>query len=162
MNSLSGSCKSATAMKKIPARLFSRSTRGQSLVELGLTLVLILTLLAGAVDLGTAFFDYIALRDAAQEGALYGSINPTDTTGIIARVRQSSTKPLNLADTTNVTIAITITGSACVGTSSNNAITVTVSYSYPLTMPFIGAILGTQTIPLSARVTNTVLQPKCP
>ncbi len=161
MNLSFRSSKLATIMKKNPAKLFSRVTRGQSLVELGLTLVLILTLLAGAVDLGTAFFDYIALRDAAQEGALYGSINPTDTTGIIARVRQSSTKPLNLADP-SVSIAITITGAACLGTSSNNAITVTVSYTYQLTMPFIGAILGTQTIPLSARVTDTILKPKCP
>lgn len=130
--------------------------RGQSLVELGLTMVLILTLLAGAVDLGSAFFDYIALKDAAQEGALYGSINPTDTSGIIARVRQSSTKPLDLTDP-SVTVNVPPPSQPCAG----GAITVTVSYTYHLTMPFIGGILGTQTIPLSAQVTDTILTPKC-
>ena len=131
--------------------------RGQSLVELGLTMVLILTLLAGAVDLGSAFFDYIALRDAAQEGALYGSIHPTDTNGIVARVRQSSTKPLDLTDP-NVTVSVPPPIPPCAG----GAITVTVSYTYHLTMPFIGAILGRQTISLSAHVTDTILTPKCP
>jgi hypothetical protein len=150
---------SATAMKKTPAKPFSRFTRGQSLVELGLTLVLILTLLAGAVDLGSAFFDYIALRDAAQEGALYGSIHPTDTPGIIARIRKSSTAPVNFDNDPNVNIPQPIiTGAACAG----GAIKVTVSYIYHLTMPFIGGILGTQTITLSADVTDTILTPKCP
>ena len=49
--------------------------RGQSLVEFAISLVIILWLLAGAVEFGIALFQYIQLRDAAQEGALYGSIN---------------------------------------------------------------------------------------
>lgn len=137
--------------------------KGQSLVELSLTMVLILTLLAGAVDLGSAFFDYIALRDAAQEGALYGSINPTDTSGIILHIQQSSTAPIDFANDPNFhTPVITITGAACAGGATNGEIKVNVSYTYHLTMPFIGVILGRQTIDLSAHVTDTILTPKCP
>ena len=133
------------------------------MVELALTLLIILTLLAGAVDLGSAFFSYVAIRDAAQEGALYGSLYPTDTNGIYYRVRQSSSAPVNLSDISIVTVPPPSTPQgACRPLSGSNPITVTVRYNYELSMPFIGAILGTDKIPLSASVTDTILNPKCP
>ena len=56
--------------------------KGQSLVEFALVLVFLLSLLAGIFDLGRAFFAYIIIRDAAQEGAVFGSIAPkSDLTG---------------------------------------------------------------------------------
>lgn len=163
-------------MKSTIRKRFPRSSRGQSLVELALMLVVILTLLAGAVDFGSAFFTYISLRDAAQEGALYASMVPViDTypynlynvgdaynlTNIIARVRQSSSQPINLAVTTGpkrVEVTPTFNGLPC----SGNSITIRVTYYYQITMPFVGAILGTQTIPLTAEVTDTILMPICP
>ena len=51
--------------------------RGQSLVELAVSLVILLYLLSGAAEFGILFFQYVQLRDAAQEGALYGSMNPS-------------------------------------------------------------------------------------
>lgn len=69
--------------------------QGQSLVELALSLVLLLTLLAGLVDFGRAFFTYVALRDAAQEGAAYASvINPSaleDSNDVSAYCRELRT-----------------------------------------------------------------------
>ncbi len=53
-----------------------KSERGQSLVELSISLVVLLYLLSGAVEFGLAFFQFVQLRDAAQEGALFGSMNP--------------------------------------------------------------------------------------
>ncbi|MBU2610484.1 MAG: pilus assembly protein [Chloroflexi bacterium] len=144
--------------EKVTRKQVYHKEKGQSLVELALTLLIILTLLAGTVDLGMAFFSYVALRDAAQEGALYGSLYPTDTNGIISRVRQSSSAPVNLSDISKVTISSSTPQGAC----RNNPITVTVSYNYQLSMPFIGPILGANTIPLSAAVTDTILNPKCP
>lgn len=144
--------------EKVTNKRIDRREKGQSLVELALTLPIILTLLAGAVDLGMAFFSYVSLRDAAQEGALYGSLNPTDSSGIVSRVRQSSSSPVNLSDVSNVTVNISTTGGACRG----EAITVTVSYNYRLSMPFIGPILGSTTIPITARVTDTILNPPRP
>jgi len=144
--------------EKVTNKRIERGEKGQSLVELALTLLIILTLLAGAVDLGMAFFSFVSLRDAAQEGALYGSLNPTDSSGIVSRVRQSSSSPVNLSDVSNVTVNISTTAGACRG----GAITVTVSYNYRLSMPFIGSILGSTTIPITARVTDTILNPACP
>jgi Flp pilus assembly protein TadG len=146
---------------------------GQSMVEFALALTLMMTLLAGAVDLGSAFFSYIAIRDAAQEGALYGSIaavidtnhngkydtgEPLNTAAIVNRVRQSSTQPVDLTDVSKVTVSVLATNPPCAG----GGIKVTVSYDYQLTMPLVGAIIGSQTIPVSASVTDTILKPSCP
>ncbi len=150
-------------MKIIKRPLIRSAQRGQSLVELAVSLTVILLLLAGAVDFGMAFFSYTALRDAAQEGALYGSINPTNYDGITQRVRQASSTPVNLADESKVFVSISIIGEACQGTTngSTNAIQVMVAYNYPIIMPFLGRILGTQTIPLRAIITDTILSPIC-
>lgn len=133
---------------------------GQSLTELGLSLMFILILLAGVVDLGRAFFHYIALRDAAQEGALYGSIQPGDQNGIESRIRNSSNLLQGLMNNpgADTDIDVAILGSPCTG----NAIRVRVAYeNFPLTMPFIGAFLGRQTFGISASVTDTILSPAC-
>ena len=135
-----------------------KSERGQSLVELAISLTIILLLLAGAVDFSIAYFSFAAMQDAAQEGALYGSINPDDETGIIRRVRNSSSNPVDLADTTLVQVIVTVDEGACEG----DEISVNVIYAYPISMPFIGSIIGSQKIRLNAGVTDTILQPVCP
>ena len=66
------------------------------MVELAITLTFMLMLLAGAVEFGIALFQFVQLRDAAQEGALYGSIHPGDDTNIEARVRAASLSPIDL------------------------------------------------------------------
>jgi Flp pilus assembly protein TadG len=145
-----------TTQDNDPASL-RQSERGQSLVELAVSITVILLLLAGAVDFSIAYFSFAAMQDAAQEGALYGSVNPTDTNGIITRVRQASSNPVDLADETLVTVNVTLTGDACEG----NEVRVNVIYDYPISMPFIGTIIGSQTITLNASVTDTILQPPC-
>ena len=135
-----------------------RRQKGQSLVEMGISLSVILILLAGMFDLGFALFDYIALRDAVQEGAMYASINPTDVAGILSRIQSSSSAPINLAGDENLEMPeITITGSACAG----GAVTVSLTYNYRIVMPLLGGILGSQYIPITAVVTDTILQPSC-
>lgn len=131
-----------------------RSERGQSLVELAMSLTVIMLLLAGAVDFSIAYFSFAALQDAAQEGAMYGSINPGDDAGIKSRVRGASTNPVDLSDDSSVIIDVTVSGDGCEG----GEVTVNVSYDYPISMPFIGAIIGTQKIKLNASVTDTILQ----
>lgn len=63
-------------LQRLRAFIPARKARGQSLVELAISLMVMLLLLAGAVTFGMALFSYVAIRDAAQEGALYGSFNP--------------------------------------------------------------------------------------
>jgi Flp pilus assembly protein TadG len=145
-------------MRKVFKKKLAQS--GQSLVEFALALTLMMTLVAGAVDLGSAFFSYLAIRDAAEEGALYGSISgaPLNTTAIEYRVRQSSTQPVDLTDVSKVTVSVLILNQPCIG----GLIKVTVTYNYQLTMPLVGAIIGSQTIPVTASMTNTILKPSCP
>jgi hypothetical protein len=148
--------------EKVNRKNFQKSfERGQSLVEFAVTLAFLLVLLAGTVDAGRAFFTFMALRDAVQEGALYGSYNPTSTALIINRVEKASNVLQELASDPAVTlnIEVELTGEACVG----HGITVTATYeNFPITMPFLGAILGSQEVPLSASITDTILIPPCP
>lgn len=146
----------------------TRKGKGQSLVELALTLSIIIILLAGAFDLGNAFIDYIALRDAAQEGALYGSIVPKNDE-IEQRIQKSSSKPLEmsafLADC-NSEHGICIdyfdkSGNSTSDPCSGDTIVVKVNYRYQLIMPFIGTFLGSQFISLHAQVDNVILAPMC-
>ncbi|HAV78495.1 MAG TPA: hypothetical protein DCX53_14195 [Anaerolineae bacterium] len=137
-----------------------RTERGQSLVELAISLIVILWLLSGAVEFGIAFFQFIQLRDAAQEGALYGAIDPSNTTKIEARVRNASTKPVDLTVTTGanaVTVTSSVSGSGCVADS----ITVVVSFNHQVFMPFAQLFTGGPTIPITASVTDTILQSSC-
>ncbi len=136
----------------------NRLSRGQSMVEFAITLVIILILLAGTVDLGRAFFTYMALRDAAQEGAVYASINPAATSAIIDRVRTNSSKPVDLSNAADVNVQVTLLGSACAG----NGVKIDVTYqNFVIAMPLLGTVLGAQSFPIKASVTDTILMPPC-
>jgi hypothetical protein len=128
---------------------------GQSLVELALTLSLVLLLIAGLVDLSRAFFSLMALRDAAQEGVAFGAIDPSNVSGIEARVRATSQQPVDLSDPSQVEVDI----NSCVAYDGSNVITVTVRYkNFVLITPFLGTIVGAQTIPISTSITDTILR----
>ena len=150
-------------MKKKKRTLeFKKSERGQSLVELAISLIVMLTLLAGAVDFGVALYSFVALRDAAQEGALYASIDPDNEIEIRARVRSASSTPVDLSDTGTVFIDINELPSGATRCEGNGAmIQVEVSYDYQLTMPLLPGILGISEIPLSASVIDAILKPAC-
>lgn len=133
--------------------LFSRA---QSLVELAISLMVIVLLLSGVIEFGIAFFQFVQMQDAAQEGAVYGSINPTDEAGIRTRILAVVNEPFDLGLTAG-NIAISDNGGRCEG----YALTVTITYDHIVTMPLISTITGS-TIPLRAVVTDTILQPPCP
>lgn len=136
-------------MKTSIEPLHKKKEKGQSLAELAISLTFMLILLAGVVELGRAFFAYIAIRDAAQEGALYGSVCPGDTSGIIIRVQEAS----NLLDLSSGDVTVTTTGSGEAG----DGIKVAIVYRFPVAMPFLGTIIGGQTINMSTSVTDTIL-----
>jgi len=144
----------------------NKGERGQSLVELAISITVIAMLLAGAAEFGIALFQYIQLRDAAQEGALYGSIYPADTTGIRNRVRYVSLTPIDLSSTSLVPDAnIIITAKDSAGTTVSNTvvcpggeITVEVKFNHTIFIPFATLFTGgSTTIPLSGKVADTVL-----
>ena len=148
--------------------------RGQSLVELAISFLVIMLLLAGAVDFGMALFTYVVLRDAAKEGATYGSMNPMDITGITARVRAASPRdegqfalyPVDVdnEEMVEVTVDWTDPSLKCEGVSNGEStgIIVSVEFNYQINMPLVGPILGRDSIPLKAVATDTILTPACP
>lgn len=144
--------------KEKKRRNVQKNEYGQSLVELAISLIIILTLLAGAVDFGIALYSYVAIRDAAQEGALYASIDPTNTSEIRERIFSSSDSPVDLRNETTVTITI-LGATACEG--SGAMVQVEVDYKYQLIMPILPQLLGIQEIPLSASITDAILRPPC-
>ena len=136
------------------------SERGQSLTEFGISVAILLILLAGTVDAGRAFFTYMALRDAVQEGAIFGSYNPTETDQIENRVIRASNLMQAISADPNaiLSVDVSLTGDACTG----NGITVQATYhNFPITMPFLGTILNAQEVPIRASVTDTILIPPC-
>lgn len=50
--------------------------RGQSLVEIALSFPVLLLILSGMLDIGRVYYTYIALEDAAAEGAKFLALNP--------------------------------------------------------------------------------------
>ena len=138
---------------------------GQSLVEFAISLTVILYLLVGAIEFGIALFQYIQLRDAAQEGALYGSLHPEDTAGIIAHVQAASSSPIDLQNDPEVTITPTILDTDTSGNIANcegDGIEVAITYPHHVFLPFVSSFIGSNTIPINVRVTDTVLLPLCP
>lgn len=139
----------------------SEEKKAQSLVEFAISLLLILTILTGAVEVSLALFEYVTIRDAAQEGALYGSVNPQDTVGIQNRTIDAANDGVSL---TTGNIIVKMSGGPCEGSTIpgvTNTITVTITYPHHVIMPLAGTFLGQQ-INLSANVTDTILSPICP
>lgn len=136
----------------------SPSEKGQSLVEFAITLVILLILIVGIAEVGRMLFTFMALRDAAQEGAAYGSVNPSGD--IENRVYESSTFLEDLHDQGEIAVNVTYSDTPpCAG----DEITVKVTYgNFVITVPFLGAIIGSQTVPISAGISDTILTPPCP
>jgi Flp pilus assembly protein TadG len=138
------------------------SETGQSLVEFALVALLIMIILAGVLDLGRAYFAYVALQDAAGEGAAYGAVHPTridhtsvpgesaDPNNIVYRVQNSST------NSNIISLQDTIVEVEVPNIEPPNPITVTVSFTYTVMTPVIQAITGDSII-LRARSVQLIL-----
>jgi Flp pilus assembly protein TadG len=150
-------------------RNINNNEHGQSLVEFALVLVFLVSLLAGVFDLGRAFFAYIIIRDAAQEGAVYGSIAPKSDLDIFRadvadRVEAAFLDPADTSatpiDVSKMNVQVDLLGDTCA--APGNSVRVRVDYSFPIAMPFLGAMIGRQNILLTAQAEDSILSPICP
>jgi Flp pilus assembly protein TadG len=147
-----------------------RSERGQSLVELAVSFMLVMFVLAGAVDFGRAYFAVIALRDAAQEGVIYASLNPDAETDIEDRIMESSSAPIDMSNIPRSDINLSWSDPAhkCAGFYDNGgtlesySVTVAVEYDFQLSMPMIQNIFPGGILHLVIDDTHTILAPQCP
>lgn len=120
--------------------------KGQSLVEFSIGLVVILILLSGAVEVGITLFQYIQLRDAVQEGALFGS-TCQDFSLIEGRARGASNSPLDLTNN-DISVQVELT--------DDNGIAVTMEYNHKVFMPFANVFAG-EYVHIQTRVVDTIL-----
>jgi hypothetical protein len=123
------------------------SQRGQSMVEMALTMTIIMIILSAVIDLGRGFFTYIAIYNAAAEGALYAAINPwcraagpgcEDPNNVIYRA-QNESPPGGLIDNTRLTVTVSCIDGATCGPAAiieGEPITVTVGYRMNMIGPF--------------------------
>lgn len=143
-------------------------------------LVFLSVLLISLLDLGRAYFTYLALKDAAAEGVYYGSAFPQCVTDggvnnaspackgantIPYRVRNSAPRG-GLVDWNDASAQITIdlpcgTSNPCV-MKGGDVLTVTVSYAYRLVTPFAGMLSPSQSLTLTARSAAVIVRvPDC-
>lgn len=145
--------------------------RGQSLVEFALSMTLMLILLGAIFDAGRAYVTYLAMHEAAQEGASYGTVARSSGESvetvkgkIKARVRESANGPIAFSDPSQVAVSVELedlrgaSGSWC----AENLVKVTTAYTFTVSAPFIGMFIGSQTIPLIATEQDVLLLPACP
>ena len=144
---------------KHPSQHPARHERGQSLVEFAIMLPVLLILLMGVVDLGRAYYTYLALRDAAAEGANFGAVYPhcvssaecANPNNIVHRVRQSAPSG-GLVNWSDAIISPVVPSP-----TPGQSLTVTVSFTYTIITPVANAIIGSQTMPLTARSIFTIV-----
>lgn len=126
--------------------------KGQSLLEFALVLPVLLIILAGILDLGRLYFAYVAVTDAAAEGAAYGAIEPDSNSEIKARAKDASGGQVQIDE-----------GAVMIDSPSDpdwgDSITVTVTYSFTLATPLVNGIMPDGVIPLRARVTEVIVDP---
>lgn len=156
-----------------------KTEKGQSMVELAVSVVVLLILVSGVVDLGRVSFHHIAMRDAAQEAASYASVFPNNNQQIFARAtdgiagdgvdpsrievnlkifKTSGTYECNWSADSPEACAADDDTSDSNEVSTNNVIEVTITDSgFPITMPLIGSFLGGQSINLSTSIQDVVL-----
>ena len=142
----------------------SKAQKGQSFAELGAFMVVLLLILVGVIEFGMLIFQYIAMKDAAQEGSVYATMYPSSCNQTIERVKEG----LNSTDLSGVQIDVLVNGLQCNLASAGDAcanreIKVTVRQpDYKIMVPFLGTVLGRQTISVSAVATGTIIRPPCP
>ena len=65
------------------------SDRGAALVEAAFIIPMLIMLVFGVIDVSRAFFDAAKVQEAAQEGAVYAALNPTEPADAIARAEET-------------------------------------------------------------------------
>ena len=116
-------------MKGFSSRHDRRTGRGQALVEFALVITILFFVLMGVFDLGRGIYAFNVVASAAREGARYGIVKPTDTTGISNRAKANTTA----LDPSQ----ITVTSSCNPNSDPGSSVTVTVTYGFqPVTLFF--------------------------
>jgi hypothetical protein len=143
-----------------------RSESGQSLVEFAASLVALMLVLSGVLDIGRAFFAFVAIENGAGEGAIFAAYHPTwvteddvppgepDPEFQNITYRASHESPAGVVDWARASVEVGYQGGvATVG----EAVTVTISYSYTVMTPFLHLALEDGVLPLRSNAAQKIL-----
>jgi Flp pilus assembly protein TadG len=146
--------------KRVFEEQWRDSEQGQSLVEIALTITIMIIIFSGVLDLGRVYFAYLALQDAAAEGAAYGLMNPTwhDSTDN-PNPNNVEYRARNEAPSGAVVFTNTVVTTQAPFATPGNKITVSVTYDYDLITPFVQLIAGGPTIKITGTAVQTIVSP---
>lgn len=119
-------------------------------MEFALVLPLLILLLGGVLELGRAFFVYVAVTDAAAEGATYASIYPDSSIQAITERAQAASGGLIRLDPSMIQVERP-------SLTAGSPITVTVTYPFTLVTPLLGDLVPGRTISLRAVAVGVIL-----
>ncbi len=160
--------------------IHQKHERGQSLMELALIILLLILLVVGIVDLGRFLYYYVTIRDAAQEGVVYGSIAMLNNTIECDRIVARSKTVMSSIGADNATVEVKVgadgpetnlvdchladqdaNGDGRAEYCSGNQIKVTVSKPFSLIVPLLGEFIGGDNLTLTTTARGTILRPDC-
>ena len=129
-----------------------RRTTGQALVEFALILPMFLMITALAIDFGRLFYAYVAVVNAAKEGAVYGAQNPICATATTCPGRNNVTwrvanEASNLSGLTAAVVECLPAGGGAAYTDLKNCrqgdtYHVRASYAFDFVTPILGQFFG--------------------
>ena len=145
-----------------------RRDKGQSIVEVALVLPVVVMLMLGLLDFGRAYYAIVALRDAADEGASYAAMNPTDVDGICRRAVEASRQLVQIReDGVAITYspALTVVCPERPGDGNlvrptlfvGGPVTVTTSLALELYTPFASSFIPGDLLTLRGRATHAII-----
>jgi len=144
--------------------------RGQSFVEVAISLPIILLILGGLFDIGRGVLILIAVESAAGEGAVYATVHPEcltadhapticqDSESIAGRVRAEGRPVINM-DETNSVITVGVKNGAEI--TAGSTVFVNVIYTYTPLTP-IGHLLWGDVAQVEAQAEQEILSPPPP
>ena len=137
---------------------------GQSLVEFALMMPMLLIMLLGTLDVGRMYFTFIAIQNAAGEGALYAAINPkciTPDDGLEcanpnnALYRATHESPAGAVDWRRITIEVEPADRS--GLREGDPISIIVRYEYDILTPVVSPFVREGKLRLTARAVQNIL-----
>jgi hypothetical protein len=167
----------------------ANAEKGQSLLEMCFGFVVLIMIVSGVIDIGRAYFSYVALEDSAGEAALYMSAFPDcpfdgyDVSGdpsadigdagtvcdppnnALWRAQNSGGQIDGLIDWSNGRFDIKCYDADsgleefCTAAKTGDTITVFIEYDFELLSPVIPEINGSSTLVLKSRASQLITAP---
>ncbi len=138
------------------ARRCARRARGQSMVELALTLPLLFLILFGVIDLGRWSMAYVTIANASREGARFGMTDHTNSAGITTAANNEAIG----VTFDGVVIECSLSGGSyssanCGSAQPGDRIRVTVNYTFQFATLYL---FGLSNIPISDYTTMVIVK----